>query len=97
MTIAKDGSILFMNFDAPDPDKEIFKLSFLNQFVREDKVAFLRNVYFRHVENDPVLQGIFSTMYRDDAPCGRRKKDVWKPGRSAREWSFHPEGVGGIN
>jgi len=30
MTIAKDGSILFMNFDAPDPDKEIFKLSFLN-------------------------------------------------------------------
>ncbi len=37
MTIAKDGSILFMNFDAPDPEKEIFKLSFLNQFVEEIK------------------------------------------------------------
>jgi len=37
MTIAKDGSILFMNFDAPVPDKEIFKLSFLNQFVEKIK------------------------------------------------------------
>lgn len=37
MTIAKDGSILFMNFDAPDPEKEIFKLSVLNQFVEEIK------------------------------------------------------------
>jgi hypothetical protein len=37
MTIAKDGSILFMNFDAPDPDREIFKLSFLNQFVEKIK------------------------------------------------------------
>jgi hypothetical protein len=35
MTIARDGSILFMNFDAPDPEREIFKLSFLNQFVDE--------------------------------------------------------------
>jgi hypothetical protein len=37
MTIAKDGSILFMNFDAPVPDREIFKLSFLNQFVEKIK------------------------------------------------------------
>jgi len=37
MTIAKDGSILFMNFDAPGPEKEIFKLSVLNQFVEKIK------------------------------------------------------------
>jgi hypothetical protein len=37
MTVAKDGSILFMNFDAPAADKEIFKLSFLNQFVEKIK------------------------------------------------------------
>lgn len=37
MTIAGDGSILFMNFDVPDPEREIFKLSFLNQFVEEIK------------------------------------------------------------
>jgi hypothetical protein len=37
MTIAKDGSILFMNFDTPEPDREIFKLSFLNQFVEKIK------------------------------------------------------------
>lgn len=37
MTIAKDGSILFMNFDAPDPEKDIFKLSVLNQFVEKIK------------------------------------------------------------
>ena len=37
MTIASDGSILFMNFDAPDREREIFKLSFLNQFVDEIK------------------------------------------------------------
>jgi len=37
MTIAKDGSILFLNFDAPDADKEVFKLSFLNQFVEKIK------------------------------------------------------------
>jgi len=37
MTMAKDGSILFMNFDAPDPEREVFKLSFLNQFVEEIK------------------------------------------------------------
>jgi len=35
MTIAKDGSILFMNFNAPDPEREVFKLSFLNQFVEK--------------------------------------------------------------
>ena len=33
MTIAKDGSILFMNFDAADEDKKIFKLSYLHQLV----------------------------------------------------------------
>jgi hypothetical protein len=37
MTIAKDGSILFMNFNASDPDREIFKLSFLNRFIEEIK------------------------------------------------------------
>ena len=39
MTIAKDGSILFMNFDAPASEREIFKLSFLNQFLEEIKSA----------------------------------------------------------
>jgi hypothetical protein len=33
LTLAKDGSILFMNFDADEKDKEIFKLSHLNHFV----------------------------------------------------------------
>ena len=37
MTIARDGSILFMNFDAPEKEKEIFKLSYLNQFVNAIK------------------------------------------------------------
>jgi hypothetical protein len=37
MTIAKDGSILFMNFDIPAADKEIFKLSFLDRFVEKIK------------------------------------------------------------
>lgn len=37
VTIAKDGSILFMNFDAPDRDKEIFKLSLLNLFIEKIK------------------------------------------------------------
>jgi hypothetical protein len=37
MTVAKDGSILFMNFDAPAADREVFKLSFLNQFVEKIK------------------------------------------------------------
>lgn len=37
MTIALDGSILFMNFDAPDPEKKIFKLSFLDQFIEKIK------------------------------------------------------------
>ncbi len=33
LTLSKDGSILFMNFDADEKDKEIFKLSHLNTFV----------------------------------------------------------------
>ena len=37
MTIAKDGSILFMNFDVPAADKEIFKLSFLERFIEKIK------------------------------------------------------------
>lgn len=36
MTIGKDGSILFMNFDAPESERKIFKLSFLDRFV--DKI-----------------------------------------------------------
>ena len=37
MTIAKDGSILCMNFDAPTADKEVFKLSFLDRFIEKIK------------------------------------------------------------
>jgi hypothetical protein len=33
LTLARDGSILFMNFDADAADKEIFKLSHLYQFI----------------------------------------------------------------
>jgi len=33
MTLSKEGDILFMNFDAADDEREIFKLSFLNQFI----------------------------------------------------------------
>jgi hypothetical protein len=35
LTMARDGSILFMNFDAEPEDKELFKLSRLNQFVEK--------------------------------------------------------------
>ena len=35
LTLAADGSILFMNFDADDNDKEIFKLAHLNQFIEK--------------------------------------------------------------
>jgi hypothetical protein len=35
MTLAKDGSILFLNFDAPEIDRRVFKLSYLNQFVEK--------------------------------------------------------------
>ncbi|HVW61657.1 MAG TPA: hypothetical protein VHC48_16505 [Puia sp.] len=37
MTIGKDGSILFMNFDAPESERKIFKLSFLDRFVEKIK------------------------------------------------------------
>jgi hypothetical protein len=37
MTIGKDGSILFMNFDAPESERKIFKLSFLDQFIEKIK------------------------------------------------------------
>lgn len=33
LTLSPDGSILFMNFDAEESEKEIFKLTNLNQFV----------------------------------------------------------------
>ena len=33
MTLSKEGDILFMNFDAADNEREIFKLSFLSQFI----------------------------------------------------------------
>ena len=33
LTMARDGSILFMNFDASPEEKEVFKLSRLNQFI----------------------------------------------------------------
>ena len=35
LTLARDGSILFMNFDAEARDKEIFRLSQLNQFIEK--------------------------------------------------------------
>lgn len=37
LTLAGDGSILFMNFDAEEKDKEIFKLSYLNLFIEKIK------------------------------------------------------------
>jgi hypothetical protein len=37
LTLAGDGSILFMNFDADEKDKEIFKLSHLNVFIEKIK------------------------------------------------------------
>jgi hypothetical protein len=37
LTIAGDGSILFMNFDADDKDKEIFKLTNLDHFIEKIK------------------------------------------------------------
>ncbi|HEV3413550.1 MAG TPA: hypothetical protein VG101_13800 [Puia sp.] len=37
LTMAGDGSILFMNFDAEEKDKEIFKLSHLNVFIEKMK------------------------------------------------------------
>jgi hypothetical protein len=36
LTLAGDGSILFMNFDAEEKDREIFTLSNLNSFI--DKI-----------------------------------------------------------
>jgi hypothetical protein len=35
LTMAPDGSILFMNFDADAEDKKLFKLSLLNHFAEE--------------------------------------------------------------
>ena len=35
LTMAGDGSILFLNFDADPKDKEIFKLSHLNHFIEK--------------------------------------------------------------
>ena len=37
LTLASDGSILFMNFDADEKDREIFKLSHLNRFIEKIK------------------------------------------------------------
>lgn len=39
LTLAKDGSILFMNFEADEKDKEIFKLSYLNRFIEKIQAA----------------------------------------------------------
>ena len=33
LTLSKEGDILFMNFDAAEEEREIFRLSFLNQFI----------------------------------------------------------------
>ena len=37
LTLAADGSILFMNFDADEKDKQVFKLSHLNVFIEKIK------------------------------------------------------------
>ena len=37
LTLSGDGSILFMNFDADEKDREIFKLSHLNRFIEKIK------------------------------------------------------------
>ena len=37
LTFAGDGSILFLNFDADEKDKEVFQLSNLNGFVEKLK------------------------------------------------------------
>jgi hypothetical protein len=37
LTLSADGSILFMNFDADEKDREIFKLSHLNNFIEKIK------------------------------------------------------------
>ncbi|HWK07152.1 MAG TPA: hypothetical protein VNS58_26150 [Puia sp.] len=33
LTLSKDGDILFMNFDAPAEERQLFDLSFLSQFI----------------------------------------------------------------
>ena len=35
LTLAADGSILFMNFDADEADKQVFKINRLNQFIEK--------------------------------------------------------------
>ena len=35
LTMARDGSILFMNFDADPGDREFFTLSHLNRFIEK--------------------------------------------------------------
>jgi hypothetical protein len=40
MTLARDGSILFMNFNADEEDKQVFKLSHLNRFIEKIQATF---------------------------------------------------------
>ena len=40
LTLAKDGGILFMNFDADPRDKELFRLSQLNQFIEKIQALY---------------------------------------------------------
>ncbi|GGA83110.1 hypothetical protein [Puia dinghuensis] len=40
MTLARDGSILFMNFEADANDKQLFKLSHLNDFIEKIQRVF---------------------------------------------------------
>jgi hypothetical protein len=40
LTLARDGSILFMNFEANARDKEVFKLSYLNHFIEKIQTVF---------------------------------------------------------
>jgi hypothetical protein len=37
MTLSKDGEILFLNFEATEQEKEIFKLAFLHQVIEKVK------------------------------------------------------------
>ena len=40
MTLARDGGILFLNFDADEEDRELFQLSHLNELIKKIQAVF---------------------------------------------------------
>ncbi|HEY4111779.1 hypothetical protein [Puia sp.] len=44
MTLADDGSILFMNFNVSEEDREMFQLTHLNQFIEKIGTCFLKKM-----------------------------------------------------